>query len=156
MSTDLFASSELSIGGKTGQAHIIQLDGTGFRPRPYLNFIGDVNILDFEGKTRVDITAATAGGATTDTVNFDGILSPADTNVQESLDTIDDVVQNTVPCATSDPWCFVESSTGVLDLYMRSQLVQRITIVVSIVYLEDMLGANLEFMDATDIEDMDQ
>ena len=50
------SDSEVTVGGKTGAAHIIQANGTSLRPRPYLNITGDsVTGVDYLGKTVITI-----------------------------------------------------------------------------------------------------
>ena len=56
LATSSFSSSEVTIGGKTGQPHIIQVNGTSLRPRAYLNITGDsVTGVDYLGKTVITI-----------------------------------------------------------------------------------------------------
>ena len=58
-----FADSELTIGGKTAQAHIIQSNGTSLTPRPYLNFVG-LSCSDTGGKTVCTISVNPTGSST--------------------------------------------------------------------------------------------
>lgn len=61
-----FADSELSVGGKTAAAHIIQVTGDSLRPRPYLDFEGSgVSGQDLNGKTVITITGGSGGGGIT-------------------------------------------------------------------------------------------
>ena len=53
-----WSDSEVTIGGKTGQAHIVQEEGTSLRPRPYLNFTGVVTCADVGGKTVCDLSVS--------------------------------------------------------------------------------------------------
>ena len=56
--------SEVTIGGKTGQAVIWQDEGVSLRPRPFVNMIGaGVACSDTGGKTVCSITATGGGGA---------------------------------------------------------------------------------------------
>lgn len=62
----LYADSEVTIGGKTGAAHIIQDEGTSLRPRPYLNFTGaGATCTDDGGKTVCNITGSDGVGSGT-------------------------------------------------------------------------------------------
>ena len=59
-----YSDSEVTVGGKTASAHIIQEDGTSLRPRPYLNFTGSgATCTDSGGKTVCAITGGGASGA---------------------------------------------------------------------------------------------
>lgn len=49
-----FGDSELTIGGRTGAAHIIQSNGVSLRPRPYLDFESGINCIDLGGKSVCD------------------------------------------------------------------------------------------------------
>ncbi len=81
--------SEVTIAGRTGQAHLIQDEGVTLRPRAHLNMTGAVECTDTGGKTVCNFTGGGSGGAgntflnwavpngttlvadsTTDTVNF--------------------------------------------------------------------------------------
>jgi len=60
VATFSYSDSEVTIGGKTGAAHIIQANGTSLRPRPYLNITGDaVTGVDYLGKTVITIDSST-------------------------------------------------------------------------------------------------
>lgn len=65
ISANVYADSELTIGGRTGAAHIIQDEGVSLRPRPYLNISGDtVTAYDDSGKTIIRINSAVDGSGT--------------------------------------------------------------------------------------------
>ena len=88
--------SEVSVGGKTGAAHIIQEEGTSLRPRPYLNFVGDAaTCIDTGGKTECTFTGGSgSGGAGNSFVTWD---TPSGTNI--------------VAESTTDTVTFLEGST---------------------------------------------
>jgi len=77
----VLADSEVSVGGKTGQAHIILDEGIKLRPRPFLNFTGGgAACSDSGGKTVCDFTDAAGDmliidtGAFYDSGNVEGAL----------------------------------------------------------------------------------
>lgn len=55
-----FADSEVTIGGRTGASHIIRVNGTNMRQRPYLSVTGDTVIgVDADGMTVITIGGGT-------------------------------------------------------------------------------------------------
>ena len=56
----------------------------------------------------------------TDTTNFDGILDASNTTAQTALETLDELKQASVPCVTTDDWCFVFSG-GQLIFHVNEQ-----------------------------------
>lgn len=75
-----FGDAETTIGGKTAQAHIIQCNGSSFRPRAYLNFSG-ASCSDVGGKTVVNLLSGGGGSGF--------ITESSDTVVVSSTDTLD-------------------------------------------------------------------
>lgn len=74
-----FADSELTIGGKTAQAHIIQVSGDSLRPRPYLDFEGCTG-QDLNGKTVVTCGAGGGGGTVgPGTIGQDAVFTTSST-----------------------------------------------------------------------------
>lgn len=71
-------SSESTIGGKTGDDHIVQDESISLRPRSYLNFKGSgVSVADTGGKTEVTIPGfsigtAISGGTANSVLYIDG------------------------------------------------------------------------------------
>ena len=86
-----FADSEITVSGKTATPHIIQATGDSVRPRPYLNFTGNVNVTDSGGKTVVYIpggseadtldTVSDRGATTNQLITTGGLTVSTDQNV---------------------------------------------------------------------------
>lgn len=94
LSVPCFADSEVSVGGKTAAAHIIQYEGTSLRPRPYLNLTGSLDCSDTGGKTVCNITGGGAGGAGNTFLTWD---------VPSGTDPVADSTTDTVTITASGP-----------------------------------------------------
>jgi hypothetical protein len=101
------ADSELSVGGKTAAAHIIQEDGTSLRPRTYLNFTGgSITCSDTGGKTvcATGGSGGTIGGAVTGGTPGSVLLVDDSGNLgQDNANLFFDDINNRLGIGTSSP-----------------------------------------------------